>query len=80
MRTSTFLNKHHQAEFERNLIRERQREGIAITKMNGKQLGRKASLNKEQIVEVKYMLSAGFSKSKIADKFGVSRQTVYNVI
>lgn len=68
------------AEFERNLIRERQREGIANAKKNGKKLGRKASLNKEQITEVKYMLNSGFSKSKIADRFGVSRQTIYNVI
>ncbi|TKB23188.1 recombinase family protein [Desulfopila sp. IMCC35006] len=68
------------AEFERNLIHERQKEGIAIAKQNGKQLGRKAALNKEQITEVKYMLNAGFSKSMVATKFGVSRQTIYNVM
>lgn len=68
------------AEFERNLIRERQREGIALAKMNGKKLGRKASLNKEQITEVRYMINAGFSKSKVAERFGVSRQTIYNVM
>ncbi|WP_163340932.1 recombinase family protein [Desulfopila sp. IMCC35008] len=68
------------SEFERNLIRERQREGIAMAKKAGKQLGRRASLNKEQINEVKHMIKAGFSKSKIAERFGVSRQTIYNVM
>lgn len=68
------------AEFERNLIRERQREGIEIAKRNGKRLGRKASLKTEQINEIKIMINAGFSKNAIAEKFGVSRQTVYNVI
>ena len=67
------------AKFERNLIRERQ-SGIANAKKRGVKLGRKASLNAEQITEVKYMLNAGFCKSKIADRFGVSRQTIYNVI
>lgn len=68
------------AEFERNLIRERQREGIELAKKNGKILGRKAALNKDQITEIKHMLNAGFSKSKIADRFSVSRQTIYNVL
>ena len=68
------------AEFERSLIRERQREGIANAKAKGIKLGRKASLSKEQIKEVKHMVSTGFSKSEIATRYGVSRQTVYNVL
>lgn len=68
------------AEFERSLIRERQREGIANAKAKGIKLGRKASLNKEQVQEVQHMVHAGFSKSEIATRFGVSRQTIYNVM
>lgn len=68
------------AEFERSLIRERQREGIANAKAKGIKLGRKASLSKDQINEVKHMVSTGFSKSEIASRFGVSRQTIYNVM
>ena len=68
------------AEFERDLIRERQREGIALAKQKGKILGRRASLNKDQLVEVNHMVKSGLSKSKIARNFGVSRQTIYNVI
>jgi DNA invertase Pin-like site-specific DNA recombinase len=41
------------AEFERSLIRERQREGIAIAKKKGLYKGRKPSLSKEQIEELK---------------------------
>ena len=37
------------AEFERALIRERQREGIALAKAAGKYKGRKKSLSSEQV-------------------------------
>ncbi len=41
------------AEFERALIRERQREGIVLAKQRGAYRGRKKSLNSEQIAELK---------------------------
>lgn len=41
------------AEVERALIRERQREGIMLSKQRGAYRGRKKSLNSEQIVELK---------------------------
>ncbi|EQD76471.1 protein containing Resolvase, partial [mine drainage metagenome] len=37
------------AEFERSLIKERQREGIALAKQKGLYKGRRPSLNQEQI-------------------------------
>ena len=68
------------SEFERNLIKERQREGIELAKRNGKRLGRKPRLKKNDINEIRVMVAAGISKNDIATKFGVSRQTVYNVL
>ena len=40
------------AEFERSMIRERQREGIALAKKAGVYKGRKPSLTKEQVKEI----------------------------
>jgi DNA invertase Pin-like site-specific DNA recombinase len=68
------------AEFERSLIRERQREGIALAKNRGAYKGRKPSLSDEQITKVREMVSMGVAKAKIARDFGVSRQTIHGVV
>ena len=66
------------AEFERALILERQREGIAIAKAAGKYKGRKAALTPAQADEMRARLAAGESASRLATEYGVSRATVYN--
>lgn len=66
------------AEFERSLILERQREGIALAKAAGKYKGRKASLSQAQSAELQQRLAAGESVTALAKEYGVSRQTVYN--
>ncbi|BBX15308.1 transposase [Mycolicibacterium duvalii] len=66
------------AEFERSMILERQREGIAVAKAAGKYRGRKAALTIEQADELRARLAAGESVTTLAKVFGVSRQTVYN--
>ena len=53
-------------EFERALIRERQREGIAIAKSKGIYKGRKPALNEEQIARLRDMAKDGTPKSNIA--------------
>lgn len=68
------------AEFERELIRERQREGIEIAKKKGKYRGRKRALSPEQIKQVREMDSKGISKAEIARELKVSRQTIYSAI
>ena len=67
-------------EFERELIRERQREGIAIAKMNGKYKGRKPKLNPNQIEEIKKRIQDGESKSSIAKSIGITRTTLYSYL
>lgn len=68
------------AEFEREMILERQREGIAIAKRAGKYKGRKPSLNDAQIADAKERLASGIPHAKVARDFGVSRQTLYQYL
>lgn len=65
------------AEFERALIRSRQREGILIAKAKGVYRGRKPSLDAIQAQELRRRIAAGVKKAVIAREFGISRETVY---
>lgn len=68
------------AEFERALIRERQREGIALAKQRGAYRGRKKSLSDMQIVELKHRIAAGEQKAAVARDYGISRETLYQYL
>lgn len=69
------------AEFERALIRERQREGIAIAKSKGAYKGRKKALTEAQVGELKAKASLpGQSKTALAQEYGISRETLYQYI
>jgi len=68
------------AEFERALIRERQREGIALAKLRGAYRGRKRALSSEQVAEIRSRAVAGEQKAKLAREFGVSRETLYQYL
>ncbi len=68
------------AEFERALIRERQREGIALAKQRGAYRGRKKALSSEQVAELRQRASAGEQKSKLARELGISRETLYQYL
>jgi len=66
------------AEFERSMILERQREGIALAKVAGKYKGRKAALTKVQADELRARIAQGEPVSGLAREYGISRQSVYN--
>ncbi|QQE79530.1 recombinase family protein [Alicyclobacillus sp. SO9] len=68
------------AEFERALIRERQREGIELAKQRGVYHGRKKSLTDDQVIELRRRARSGERKSELARAFGVSRGTVYEYL
>jgi DNA invertase Pin-like site-specific DNA recombinase len=68
------------AEFERALIKERQREGIALAKRRGAYKGRKKTLSQEAIAQLRERLMAGASKAQLAREFGISRQTLYEYL
>lgn len=68
------------AEFERNLIRERQAEGIRIAKEAGKYRGRKRALSAEQIEHARQAIASGVPKSVVAANLGVNRSTLYRAL
>ncbi len=68
------------AEFERSMINERQREGIAAAKAKGKQIGAKRKLSAEQVAEIRDKLASGANKKALAQEYGVSRQTLYTAL
>src|ERR1700678_1389993 len=59
------------AEFERSLIRERQREGIAIAKQRGDYRGRKCALSAEQVAQIRARVAAREPKAALAKEYGV---------
>jgi DNA invertase Pin-like site-specific DNA recombinase len=68
------------AEFERSMIRERQREGIAIAKTKGIYKGRKPVLNAERIAELRKRASLPeVNMAALAREFKVSRTTLYTL-
>jgi DNA invertase Pin-like site-specific DNA recombinase len=65
------------AEFETNLRRERQMEGIEKAKARGVYKGRKRSIDRD---EVHRLRSEGLGPTEIAQRMGVGRASVYRVI
>ena len=68
------------AAFERSMILERQREGIAIAKAKGAYKGRKPSLTASQKAEIRTRAAAGERKTVLAAEFKVSRETLYSAL
>jgi DNA invertase Pin-like site-specific DNA recombinase len=68
------------AEFERSLIKERQREGIAIAKTKGIYKGRKKMLNLPQIKDILVRVKNGEKKAVIARDYKISRETLYQYL
>ena len=66
------------AQVERENIRKRQAEGIAVAKANGVQFGRKSIEKPKDFMEqVTEMQKQGLSRINIAKRFGVSRSLFY---
>jgi DNA invertase Pin-like site-specific DNA recombinase len=65
------------AEFERNIIRKRQAEGIAKAKTRGVYKGRRKVVDDQKIIELKQQ---GQRISEIAAAIGVSRMSVYRAL
>ncbi len=68
------------AEFERSMIRERQREGIELAKKKGVYKGRKPALTPVQVAEIRKRVEAGEKKARLAAEYQISRQTLYTVL
>ena len=66
------------SQFERSLILERQREGVALAKQRGAYKGRKPVLNVAQVATIRERLAAGEKKTVLARELGISRQALYD--
>jgi DNA invertase Pin-like site-specific DNA recombinase len=67
------------AQFERQMMLERQREGIAKAKAEGKYRGRKPTA-RAKASEITALLGAGMGASDIAKHLGIGRTSVYRVL
>jgi len=68
------------SEFERAMIKERQREGIQAAKKRGVQIGAKKKLTTAQVADIVERVSNGEQKKALAEEYCVSRQTLYSAI
>jgi DNA invertase Pin-like site-specific DNA recombinase len=66
------------AQFEREIMLERQREGIARAKADGRYKGRKPTA-RMKMDEVRELLSAGVAKREVAKRLGISERSVYRL-
>ena len=67
------------AQFERENLKERQREGIAIAKKNGVYKGRKPIQVEDFDLHYNRWLTRQVTKTQLAKELGISRQTLYNL-
>jgi len=68
------------AEFERNLIRERTKAGLAAARARGRNGGRKPKLSSTQIQEIQTLMATpSIAVRQIAERYQVSRTTLYKV-
>ncbi len=68
------------AEFERDLIRERTRAGLAAAKRRGKTLGRPRVISQQASARIRRLHQAGRSLRQIAEVLGVSKTAVANEV
>ena len=67
------------AQFEREMMLERQKEGIAKAKAEGKYTGRKptAMAKGEAVMS---LLNSGMSKAKVCEQVGISKASLYRIL
>ncbi|SNR81020.1 recombinase family protein [Puniceibacterium sediminis] len=67
------------AQFEREMMLERQREGIAKAKAEGRYKGRSPTAQRMK-PQAKELASQGMSKRQIATELGISERSVYRIV
>lgn len=68
------------AEFENDLRRERQMDGIQMAKKKGVQLGRKKKLDDEELARLRERHASGEKVSDLATYYQISRMSVYRLL
>ena len=67
------------AQFERDLMLERQREGISIAKQKGVYKGRQSRFSEDDFKRIKEQFKETKDKTKLAKKWGISRSYLYQI-
>lgn len=68
------------AQFERDMMLERQREGIAIAKKKGRYKGKQSRFTLDELKAIAQEASQSDNKTAIAAKHGITRQYLYQLI
>lgn len=68
------------AEFERNLIIERTKAGLAAAKARGSHIGRPRKLSDDTIAELIIAMSKGFNPKLLAQQHGIGTSTLYRYV
>ena len=68
------------AQYERALIQERVKAGLAAARARGRKGGRRPKLAAAQQREVQFLAQGGMPVTEIAQKFGCARHTIYKAL
>jgi DNA invertase Pin-like site-specific DNA recombinase len=68
------------AEFERSIIVERRREGVAIALEKGVKFGRTAKVTPEIALEIQTKKAAGVKITELMEQYKIGRRTVYDAL
>jgi DNA invertase Pin-like site-specific DNA recombinase len=68
------------AEFENDLRRERQADGIALARSRGLHLGRRAKLSSAQVSELRSLRQTGVKIRELMERFSLSKASVYRLL
>ncbi|MBC8465559.1 recombinase family protein, partial [bacterium] len=68
------------AEFETEIRKERQMEGIVKAKEKGVQFGRKAKLTEEQVISLRMEREQGIKISVLMDRYSLSKASIYRLL
>lgn len=68
------------AEFERGIIRERTRAGLAAARSRGTKVGRPSRLSPDQVRHARLLTSGGVGATEVAASLGVGRSTLYRAL
>lgn len=66
--------------FERDLMLERQREGIEIAKSKGKYKGRRSKFNAEDLQKIREEFVASTNRSELAKRYDITRAYLYRLV
>ncbi len=68
------------AEFENDLRKDRQADGIAHARKNGVKFGRKKALTDDQVLEMRQKRSEGVKIKELMSRYALSKASVYRAL